>query len=152
MIIFLSISLIMCFVKTVLFSTYNICLGWKIRKKNSYTLLSGGLFKVIFSNNKTQFASDLHMWQMILSLQNLLSQRFVCLIWIFMPQSTILQLRWTEPVLSKDKCVLLKDTTQWRWWGSKPWPLVLESNTLPLSYCSPFIDGGETVNICCTLT
>ena len=24
---------------------------------------------------------------------------------------------WVEPVLSKDKCVLLKDATQWRQWG-----------------------------------
>ena len=25
-----------------------------------------------------------------------------------------------EPVLSKDLCVLLKDTMQWRWWDSNP--------------------------------
>ena len=41
----------------------------------------------------------------------------VCLILFFTPQSTIFQLcryrsSWVEPVLSKDKCVLLKDTTQ----------------------------------------
>ena len=40
-------------------------------------------------------------------------------VWFFTSQSTILQLcrdrsSWVEPVLSKDKCVLLKDTTQWR--------------------------------------
>ena len=45
-----------------------------------------------------------------------------CLIWFFTPQSTNFQLcwdrfSWVEPVLSKDKCVLLKDTTQWRQWG-----------------------------------
>ena len=53
---------------------------------------------------------------------------FVCLIWFFMSQSTIFQLcedgpSWLEPVLSKDKCVLLKDTTRWRWWGSNLPPL-----------------------------
>ena len=42
----------------------------------------------------------------------------VCLIWFFTSQSAIFQLcqdgsSWAEPVLSKDKCVLLKDTTKW---------------------------------------
>ena len=51
---------------------------------------------------------------------------FVCLIWFFTSQSTIFKLcrdgsSWVEPVLSKDKCVLLKDTTQWRRWGSNPY-------------------------------
>ena len=32
---------------------------------------------------------------------------------------------------------LLKDTMQWRWWGSNPLPLGLESSTLPLSHCAP---------------
>ena len=32
---------------------------------------------------------------------------------------------------------LLKDTTQWRRWGSNPRPLGLESSTLPLSHCAP---------------
>ena len=44
---------------------------------------------------------------------------FVCLIWCFTSQSTIFQLcqggsSWVEPILSKDKCVLFKDTTQCR--------------------------------------
>ena len=42
---------------------------------------------------------------------------FFCLIWFFTSQSTIFQLccdgsSWADPVLSKDKSVLLKDTTQ----------------------------------------
>ena len=46
-----------------------------------------------------------------------------CLIWFPTSQSTIFQLCWdrsscVEPVLNKDKCDLLKDTTQWRRWGS----------------------------------
>ena len=49
----------------------------------------------------------------------------ICLIWFFTSQSTIFQLyrtwsSWVEPILSKDICVLLKDTTQWRRWGSNP--------------------------------
>ena len=61
-----------------------------------------------------------------------------------MSPSTIVQLcrdesYWVEPVLSKDKCVLLKDTTQWRRWGSNQRPLGLESSTSPLSHCAPFI-------------
>ena len=44
---------------------------------------------------------------------------------------------WVEPVLSQDKSVLLKDTTQWDWWGSNPQALGLESSTLPLSHCAP---------------
>ena len=43
--------------------------------------------------------------------------------------STIFQLcrdgsSWVEPVLSYDLCVLLKDTTQWRLWGSNRGPSV----------------------------
>ena len=37
----------------------------------------------------------------------------------------------------QNKFVLLKDTTQWRRWGSNPPPLGLESSTLPLSHCAP---------------
>ena len=56
--------------------------------------------------------------------------------------STIFQLcrdrsSWVEPALSLDQCVLLKDTSQWRRWGSNPRPLGLESSTLPLSHCPP---------------
>ena len=52
---------------------------------------------------------------------------FVYLIWFFTSQSTIFQLcqdesSWVEPVLSKDNCFLLKDTTQWQRWGSKQQP------------------------------
>ena len=65
---------------------------------------------------------------------------FVYLI-LYVP-STICQLcgngsSWVEPVLSLDQCVLLKDTTQWRWWSSNPWSLRLESSSLPLSHCAP---------------
>ena len=37
----------------------------------------------------------------------------------------------------KDLYVLLRNTTQWRRWGSNPLPLSLESSTLPLSHCAP---------------
>ena len=58
---------------------------------------------------------------------------FACLIWFFMSQATIFQLcrdrsSWVEPVLSKDHCVLLKDTMQWRWWGLNPQPLDLKKS------------------------
>ena len=33
---------------------------------------------------------------------------------------------------------LLKDTTQWRLWGSNPRPLGPESSTLPQSHCAPY--------------
>ena len=61
------------------------------------------------------------------------------LIWFFTSQSTIFQLcrdgsSWLEPVLSKDKCVLFKDTTQWGQWGSNPWPLV---SSQALYQCAP---------------
>ena len=67
---------------------------------------------------------------------------FFCLLWYFTSHSTIFQLcqdgsSWVEPVLSKHKCVLLKDTTQWGQWGSNQRPLGLESSTLPLSHCAP---------------
>ena len=44
-------------------------------------------------------------------------------------------LGWTSSKLGL--MFLLKDTTQWRRWGSKPRPLGLDSNTLPLSHCAP---------------
>ena len=44
---------------------------------------------------------------------------------------------WVEPVLSKDKCVLHKDTAQWRRLGSNLRPLGTDSSTLPLSHCAP---------------
>ena len=37
---------------------------------------------------------------------------------------------------------LLKDTTQWRRWGSNPRPFGLESSTLPLSHCAPCLHAG----------
>ena len=72
---------------------------------------------------------------------------FVCLIWFFRSESTIFQLcqdgsSWVEPVLSNDKCVLLKDTTQWHWWGFYPWPLRFELSTLPLSHCATYNANG----------
>ena len=47
--------------------------------------------------------------------------------WIF--------LCWTSTKLGL--MFLLKDTSQWRWWGSNPWSVGLESSTLPLSHCAP---------------
>ena len=45
-------------------------------------------------------------------------------------------LGWTSTKL--ELIFLLKDTTQWRRWGSNPRPLGLESSTLPLSHCDPW--------------
>ena len=42
-------------------------------------------------------------------------------------------LGWTSTKLGL--MFLLKDTTQWRRWGSNPRPFGLESSTLPLSHC-----------------
>ena len=55
---------------------------------------------------------------------------FCCLIWFFTSKSTIFQLcpdgsSWFEPVLSKDYCVLLKDTMQWCWRCSNHNPWIL---------------------------
>ena len=77
--------------------------------------------------------------------ENLQHQYFIkmfCLIWFFTSQSTIYQLyrdesSWVEPILSKDKCVLLQDTTQWCRWGSNPQSFGLKLSTLPLSHCAP---------------
>ena len=45
-------------------------------------------------------------------------------------------LGWTSTKLGL--MFLLKDTTQWRRWGSNPRPFSLESSTLPLSHCAPY--------------
>ena len=47
-------------------------------------------------------------------------------------------LGWTSTKLGL--MFLLKDTTQWRRWGSNPRPFGLESSTLPLSHCAPYIN------------
>ena len=47
-------------------------------------------------------------------------------------------LGWTSTKLGL--MFLLKDTTQWRRWGSNPRPLGLESSTLPMSHCAPILD------------
>ena len=44
-------------------------------------------------------------------------------------------LGWTSTKLGL--MFLLKDTTQWRRWGSNPRPLGHESRSLPLSHCAP---------------
>ena len=46
-------------------------------------------------------------------------------------------LGWTSTKLGL--MFLLKDTTQWRRWGSNPRPFGLESSTLPLSHCVPYL-------------
>ena len=45
-------------------------------------------------------------------------------------------LGWTSTKL--EIMFLLKDTTQWRQWGSNPRHLCLESSTLTLSHCAPY--------------
>ena len=65
--------------------------------------------------------------------------------------STIFQLcrngsSWVEPVLSQNKCVLLKDTMQWHRWDLNLRPLCLKSNTLPLSHCTPFMSVKLFIN------
>ena len=45
-------------------------------------------------------------------------------------------LGWTSTKLSKDKCVMIKDTTQWHIWGLMR-PRSLETSNLPLSHCAP---------------
>ena len=42
---------------------------------------------------------------------------------------------WTSTKLGL--MFLLKDTTQWRQWGSNPQLLGLKASTLPLSHCAP---------------
>ena len=50
-------------------------------------------------------------------------------------------LGWTSTKLGQ--MFLLKDTTQWRQWGSNLRPLGLESSTLPLSHCAPYNLGWK---------
>ena len=51
-------------------------------------------------------------------------------------------LGWTSTELGL--MFLLKDTTQWRRWGSNPRPFGLESSALPLSHCAPSSLGIPT--------
>ena len=47
-------------------------------------------------------------------------------------------LGWTSTKLGL--MFLLKNTTQWRRWGSNPRPFGLKSSTLPLSHCAPYLN------------
>ena len=56
--------------------------------------------------------------------------------------STIFQLCGTglpglNQYLARINVSCSRTTTQWRRWGSNPWPFGLESSTLPLSHCAP---------------
>ena len=58
-------------------------------------------------------------------------------------------LGWTSTKLGL--MFVLKDTTQWRRWGSNPQPLGLESSTLKLSNCAPVcLDMADRQNMCKT--
>ena len=67
-----------------------------------------------------------------------------CLIWFLRPINNLSVIKgrvflgWTSTKLGL--MFLLKDTTQWRRWGSNPRPFGLESSTLPLCHCAR---GGE---------
>ena len=52
---------------------------------------------------------------------------------------------WTSTKLGL--MFLLKDTTQWRLWGSNPRPFGLESSALPLSHCAPYrVEETQSTN------
>ena len=77
---------------------------------------------------------------------------FVCLIWFFTSQSTVFQLywdgsSWVEPVLSKDKCVLLKDTTVTpgaQAPRSRENKILAQGKMLPTIFCKPFKNDYST--------
>ena len=54
-------------------------------------------------------------------------------------------LGWTSTKLGL--MFLLKDTTQWRRWGSNPRPFGLESSTLSLSHCAPYLIQRNNISI-----
>ena len=119
----------------VLLSTLNLCFGWEIKKLFFYyALFTKGmhLYLSIYIFTKSSFMG-LYCFHIILLLLfvwfdslrpiNILS---VIKGLVFLGRtSTKLGLMF-----------LLKDTTQWRWWGLNPRPLGLESSTLPLSHCT----------------
>ena len=82
------------------------------------------------------------------------SQQTICLfdLVLYVPVNNLLVISgwvflcWTSTI-SKDLCVLLKDTTQWRRWGSNPRPFGLESRTLPLSHCNEWLASMQRVNL-----
>ena len=101
--------------ETVLLSTQNICLNWWVRKWAQF--YAKKLLNWPYGRRKKLFC----LFDLIL----------------YVP-STIFQLNrdgssWVEPVLSLDKCVLLKDHKR----SDPSGPLGLESSTLPLSHPPP---------------
>ena len=118
--------------ETVLLSTHNICFGWETTESFFIYILLSTCTVVLF--NYICFST----WDF--GTNNIYQAS--SLIWFFTSQPTIFQLcpdgsSLVKPVLSKEKCVLLKDTTHWRRWGLNPRPLCFESSTLQLSHCAP---------------
>ena len=78
-------------------------------------------------------------------------RRFFCLFYLILyVLSTISQLNrdrssWVEPVLSQDKCVLLKDHNAVTPMRLKPTALGLEKSTQPLRHCAPM---GMQIDMC----
>ena len=70
------------------------------------------------------------------------AKQFVCLFDSLCPGQQFFSYVGTglpgTPVLSRDQCVFLKDTTQCHHWVSNLQTLILESSTLPLSNCVPY--------------
>ena len=64
---------------------------------------------------------------------------FVCLIWFLTSQSTNFQLYWKESSWVKPALVFLKDTMQWRRWGSNPHTLTLQKAVYQWVAVLPFI-------------
>ena len=138
------------------FSNFFSQLGFKIPIQMRYHLNGWGdiVFLKIYARPYV-YSISLTYWghetPKLVLLQTLKIQIFD-LIWFFMSQSKMFQLcwdrsSWVEPVLSKVKWVLLKYSTEWRWWGSNPWPLGLKSSTLPLSHCAPYEDPDKMQKI-----
>ena len=113
-----------------------------------------GLFmsnKIVFSQDKPQLQWPLPDWgklvvhssQTIQSTHKQANDQWLFFIWFdsLRPINNLSVLKgqvflgWTRTKLWL--IFLLKDTTQWRRWGSNPRPLSLESSTLPLSHCAP---------------
>ena len=79
----------------------------------------------------------------------------ILFVWSFTFRSILFQLHvcqegssWVEPVPSKDKCVLLKDTMQWSRWGSNLQPLGLESNTTTEPLISFAQESSKRLSVC----
>ena len=118
-----------------------------------FPIIQGVILSTVYSSNMI-FPNKWKIWMTKYEIDAFVWSVFVCLLFVSLRPINNLSvikgrvfLGWTSTKLGL--MFLLKDITQWRRWGSNPWPFRLESSTLPLSNCAPVC--SESLGLIITL-